>query len=227
VTLKHHADFSYLARRSPGLEKNNCPGWSGTSGLAAKEQRPLFRGNNKLGNLLALLLSLAIAGLTALLVTITPGFSLNGVGLAAMKLSTPPPLLIALVLLGIFGSQGVFAGSYLVDYPSGRKLYEYDQCFLKSYPSKKPLYRVDGSHVTSYPSGKRLFTFDGTHLKQYPSGKKLLTIAGQYVKEYPSGRKLLVFDGKYIKEHPSGKRLMESRGIIPRILVALVALGKL
>ena len=84
---------------------------------------------------------------------------------------------------------------------------------------------IDTNVVKEYSSGKKLYELEGQIVKEWSSGKKLLEFDGQTVKEWSSGKKLLEFDGRTVKEWSSGKKLYEASGIVPRIFLALVALG--
>ncbi|MDA3885835.1 MAG: hypothetical protein PF638_09595 [Candidatus Delongbacteria bacterium] len=50
----------------------------------------------------------------------------------------------SLILFILLFCSAIFAGSYIKDYSSGKRLYEFDGKYVKSYMSGKRLYEVDG-----------------------------------------------------------------------------------
>jgi hypothetical protein len=68
---------------------------------------------------------------------------------------------IILVMTALFFCTSVYAGSYIKDYSSGKRLLEFD-----------------GSYVKEYSSGKRLLEFSGSYVKAYSSGERLMESTG-------------------------------------------------
>ena len=52
----------------------------------------------------------------------------------------------------------------------------------------------------------------------------MLEIDGQYVSEY-QGRRLFEFDGEYVSRYQGG-RVFERDGVVPVVLLALLATGR-
>ena len=102
-------------------------------------------------------------------------------------------------------------------------MYEYDGQYIKMFHRTR-LYQIDGQYIKDYQTGQRLYEYDGTYVKKYSTGQRMLRFDGNYVKDYSTGQRLLQFDGNYVKIS-TGARLVESTGIIPKVLVALLVLN--
>ena len=61
------------------------------------------------------------------------------------------------MLLGLLLCGSAFAQSYVSDWSSGKKLYEYKAPYLEDYSSGKKLYELEGQVVKEYSSGKKLY----------------------------------------------------------------------
>jgi len=139
--------------------------------------------------------------------------------LSSKKVFMKSTLLIFCVL---FFSLTILSQSFVKEYSSGKKLYEWDGKCLKAYNSGKKLCELSGPYLRDYSSGKKLFEYDGTNFKDYSSGKKLYLWDGKYLKTYSSGRKLYELDGSYLKNYSSGKKLYEIDGIVPKSIITFI-----
>jgi hypothetical protein len=64
-------------------------------------------------------------------------------------------------MTALFFFTGVYAGCYIKDYSSGKRLYQYDGKYIKDYSSGKRLLEFSGSYVKAYSSGERLMESTG------------------------------------------------------------------
>ena len=81
------------------------------------------------------------------------------------------------------------------------------------------------SHVKDSTTGQQSYEIDGNYVKTYRNGRLVLQIDGR-VKDYSTSKPVLGFSGRYIRNYPTGERLLDSTGIIPRVVFALVVLGE-
>lgn len=124
-------------------------------------------------------------------------------------------------------TAAVSAQTYIAEYPSGQRLYQYKESYLCNYPSGERLYNWDGEYISRYPSGERLYRFDSGYLTRYPSGQRLYEWDGEYICRYPSGERMFRYDGQYLMRYPSGQRIWQTDGILPVALVTGLATGLL
>lgn len=124
------------------------------------------------------------------------------------------------VLTCLFGLQAL-AGTYLSVY-QGSRMYEWDGKYLSHYQGKR-LFEWDGKYLAQY-QGRRLFEWDGRYVSQY-QGRRVLELDGRHVSEY-QGKRLFAFDGKYVARY-QGSRVFEQEGVIPQVILALIATGQI